>query len=328
MQNTKASRLSEIEIRKADQLLTIEGVKSVTPRVWGYYNFENAGVNFTLVGIDEFERQYSTLYKNIVDSQTLHSSGMIVGSGVKKMMQENYYQEYFNFIKRDGSTKRVDLIGVFNTDIQLQANDIIVMTQEDLREIFGMDDDMANDFVVEVANRDEVTTIAAKIQEILPNTRVITNDSIKLSYENIFNYKAGVFLTLFIICIFTFFIIIYDKLSGLSSEEKREVGILKAVGWRVEDVLKEKFYEALIVSLFAYILGILLSLTYVYFFNAPLLRDVFLGFSDLKPDFELSFIFDFETLFLVFLLSVPIYIAATIFPAYRVATLDADEIIR
>jgi ABC-type antimicrobial peptide transport system permease subunit len=161
-----------------------------------------------------------------------------------------------------------------------------------------------------------------------PDTRVITTQDLKVSYQNIFDYKSGLFLALFIVALFTFFIIIYDKSSGLSSEEKREIGVLKAIGWRVDDVIKEKFYESFIISLFSYALGVGVALAYVYLLKAPLLRDIFVGYSQLKTDFELPFVFDIQTLFLVFFLSVPIYMAATIIPSWRVATLEADEVIR
>jgi ABC-type lipoprotein release transport system permease subunit len=202
------------------------------------------------------------------------------------------------------------------------------MQKELLREIFGIQEEMATDLVVKVNNLDEVSTIATKIKLLFPNVKVITHDDIKLSYEHLFNYKSGLFLALFVIAIFTFFIIIYDKMSGLSSESKREIGILKAIGWKIDDVLKEKFYEAMIVALFSYFLGVSMALFYVYIFNAPLLSSVFFGYSGLKPALDLVFVFDFQTLFLVFFLSVPIYVAATIIPAWRVSVLDADEVMR
>ncbi len=328
VQNTKASRIAEIDVSIADKLLDIPGINSANARVWGYYYFANAGVNFTLVGVDEFEEQYSDTLDRVVKKGKLDGSGMFVGAGVRKIMNNNYYKEYFNFIKPDGTIKKVNISGVFDSDIKLESNDMIVMSKDTLREIFGIEESKATDIVVKVANIEEINTVALKIEQMLPNARVITNDDMKLSYENIFNYKSGIFLALFVISIFTFFIIIYDKMSGLSSEQKREVGILKAIGWRVEDVLKEKFYESLILSLFAYILGVIISLAYVYIFNAPLLKDIFIGYSDLKPIFEISFILDVQTLFLVFFLSVPIYVAATIIPSWKVATLDADDVIR
>jgi len=328
VQNTKASRVAEIDINSVDKLLNLPGISNVNARVWGYYYFANAGVNFTLVGVDEFEEQYSKTLGNVVNTGKLSSSSMLIGSGVRDIMNSSYYKDYFNFIKPDGTIKKVEIAGVFDSDIELESNDMIVMSKDTLREIFGIQESKATDLVVKVANLEEINTVALKIEQMFPNARVITNDDMKLSYENIFNYKSGIFLALFVVAIFTFFIIIYDKMSGLSSEQKREVGILKAIGWRVEDVLKEKFYESLIVSLFAYFLGVILALAYVYIFNAPLLRDIFIGYSDLKPLFKISFVLDFQTLFLVFFLSVPIYIAATIIPSWKVATLEADDVIR
>ncbi len=328
VQNTEAGRVVNINASYGEKILELQGVENVIPRVWGYYKFDRAGVYFTLVGVDEFEENYTKLLESINQSQKLDSSNMIVGEGVKKILDQNYYKEYFNFIQPDGSIKKVDIAGTFNSATNLESNDMIVMQKELLREIFGMQEGMATDLVVKVNNLDEVSTIAAKIKLLLPNAKVTTHDDIKLSYEHLFNYKSGLFLALFVIAIFTFFIIIYDKMSGLSSESKREIGILKAIGWKIDDILKEKFYEAMIIALFSYFLGVVLALFYVYIFNAPLLSSIFFGYSDLKPALDLVFVFDFQTLFLVFFLSVPIYVAATIIPAWRVSVLDADEVMR
>ncbi len=331
VQKVKAQRYCDIDVKDADTILDIAGVIDAVPRVWGYYYFENAGVNFSIVGIDEFESQYKKSLSLIVDKQQLDFSkgaSMLVGKGVSRIMKKNYYKEYFNFIKPDGTLKKVYLAGVFDADTQLESNDMIVMTKEDAREIFDMPESKATDIVLKVSNPSEVAMIASKIKLLFVDTRVITKDDLKVSYQNIFDYKSGIFLALFIISLFTFFMIIYDKASGLSNEETREVGILKAIGWRVEDILQEKFYEGFIISFISYMLGVILAFCFVYVFDAPLLQNIFTGYSQLKTSFELVFVFDMQTLFLVFFLSVPIYIAATIIPSWKIATLDADEVIR
>jgi ABC-type lipoprotein release transport system permease subunit len=187
---------------------------------------------------------------------------------------------------------------------------------------------MATDIAVMVANSEEIGFVANKISTQLPNANIRLKKDLLVAYETQINFKSGFFLTIFIISFFTYFIIIYDKMSGLSSAEKHEVGILKAIGWRVSDILNAKLYEGLIISLSAYIFGVLISFIYVYFLDAPLLKNIFLISNPLLDDYELLFSIDYETLALLFFLSVPLYIAATIIPSWSVATLEADEVIR
>ncbi|MDQ1263473.1 MAG: hypothetical protein QG559_474 [Campylobacterota bacterium] len=328
VQNIKAGRHYDIDIEAIDEILNINGVEGAVARVWGYYYFENAGVNFTLMGIDEYEEGYKESLKKVAKELDFSSSSMIVGEGVRDVLNKSYYKEYFNFIKPNGELKKVEIGGVFSADSLLESNDVIVMSRDTLREIFDMEQNRATDIVVRVANADEISTVAAKIKLKYPSFRVITNNDLRVSYQNIFDYKSGLFLSLFIISIFTFFIIVYDKASGLSSEQKREIGVLRAIGWRVDDILKERFYEAFIVSIFSFLAGTIFAFAFVYTFNAPLISNIFSGYSKLKTTFDLAFVFDMQTLALIFFLSVPIYISAIIIPSWKSATLDVDEVIR
>ncbi len=332
IQKLQAGKVVDIESSRVDDIITIAGVEDVLARVWGYYYFENAGVNFSIMGIDNYESQYTNSLTKIVNdtekTDILDNNSMLVGTGVKRILEENFYNDYFNFITNDGSFKKVKVGGVFNSDIELQSNDMIIVSKELAYEILGVGEEKSTDIVVKVSNPNELETIVNKIKLLFPDTRIITNEDFKVSYQNIFDYKSGLFLAMFIISLFTFFIIIYDKTSGLTSSEKTEIGILKALGWRVDDVLKEKFYESFIISFISYILGVILAFCFVYFLNAPLLRDIFEGYSQLKTTFNLPFVVDFQILTLVFFITIPIYIAATIIPSWRTATLDADEVIR
>lgn len=329
VQNVKGGKAYDINVNTLDNILAITGVQNANARVWGYYYFTQAKVNFTIVGIDNYETQYKHSFTKLAENfDKKKYSYMLVGLGVKKILSKHYYKKYFNFIKPDGTIKKVFFGGVFKADTQLESNDVIVVSKEDAREIFGLDENMATDIVISVANPKEIETVKEKIQQLYPNVRIITNKDLKSSYKNIFNYKSGIFLALFVTCLFTFFMIVYDKASGLTSEEKKEIGVLKSLGWTIDDVLKSKFYEAFIISFIAYLIGITFAFSFVYILQAPLLREIFEGYSKLKPPFELPFIFDFQTLFLVFFLSVPVYIAATIIPSWRIATLEADEVIR
>ena len=332
LQRFQAGKQSNVPIERVDALLDIEGISAITPRVWGYYYFKPAGVNFAVVGIDAYEEQYSktlsTLVQNVDMKRLEKENGMIVGEGVKKVLAENYYDGFFNFITPEGKWQRIFIAGVFHSDLALESNDLIILSKKLAYTIFGMDERQATDIVVKVANVKEIATIVQKITARYPDMRAITQDDIRVSYQNIFDYKSGFFLALFSVSAFAFFIIIYDKMSGLSSEEKREIGILKAIGWSSDDILKEKFYESFMIAMSAFLLGISLALFYVYTLQAPLLRNLFMGYSELKPTFILPFSFNLSMVVLLFLLSVPIYIAATLIPSWRASSLDADEVMR
>ena len=330
VQKLQAGRHTNIDIERVNELLKLGGVQSAVPRVWGYYYFERAGVNFSVVGIDSFDKQYKESFKDVVDNNDFDTlkDAMIIGEGVKKTLNENYYKKFFNFILPNGELKKVQIASTFKSQTSLESNDIILMPKNLVLEIFGMNKTEVTDIVLEVANPEEIPTISKKIKNLYPDSRVITNSDLRVSYQNIFDYKSGMFLALFIVSAFTFFMIVYDKASGLSSEEKREIGILKALGWKIDDVLTAKFYEAFAVSFISFLVGIILSIFFVYSLQAPILRDIFIGYSRLKPNFELPFIVDFQTLFLLFFLTIPLYIAAIIIPSWKIASTNADEVMR
>ena len=329
VQKLQGGKHTNIPSSAVDTILSIHGVEDAIARVWGYYYFQKAGVPFVLVGVDPFEEQYKKSLQKIVDNYEISSQEqMLVGRGVYEIFKEHHYEESFNFIKSDGSLYTLPIAGVFTETIELESNDMIILSKQSAREIFAMDADMATDIVVKVANPEEIAMVASKIQLAFPDARIITKEALQISYANIIDYKSGVFLSLFIVSLFTFFMIIYDKLSGLSTQERREIGILKALGWRVELILKEKFYEAALLSFVSYLVGVSVALFYVYILHAPLLRNIFEGYSVLRSSFHLPFVLDFQTLALLFFLSIPLYVAASIIPSWRVATQEADEVMR
>jgi ABC-type lipoprotein release transport system permease subunit len=330
VQKLQGGKHTNIPSAAVDTILAIHGVEDAVARVWGYYFFQKAGVPFVLVGVDPFEVQYKQSLQKIVDAHQIsgEEEQMIVGQGVYEILKKHHYSEALNFIKPDGTLYTLPLGGVFRAEVELESNDMIILSKQSAREIFGIDESMATDIVVRVANPQEIAMVASKIQLAFPDARIVTKEALHISYANIIDYKSGVFLSLFIVSLFTFFMIIYDKLSGVSTQEKREIGILKALGWKVDMILKEKFYEAFIISFMSYLLGVSLALFYVYSLHAPLLRNIFEGYSVLRSSFKLPFVLDFQTLALLFFLSIPIYIAATIIPSWRVATQEADEVMR
>ena len=326
VQKLEGGRVVSVEEDLADELLAIAGVQDVVGRVWGYYHFFQANTDFAIVGVDEFEQNSNPSF--LKDGAKLQDDTMFIGNGVKKVLQKFYYEKEFHFLLPDATNMRLKIAGQLSKDSALWSDDVMLLTKESAKKVLAIDENKVVDFALFVANKKEIPTIVAKIRMLFPTAKITTKENLFVEYEKLLSYRGGFFLLLFVVTLFTFFIIVYDKVSGVTSQEKSEVGILKAIGWRVNDILQYKFYEAFILSFFAYALGVIGAMFYVYSFDAPIIFDIFVGSSQIKPQIALPFVFDAQTFFLIFFMSVPIYVAATIIPTWRVATLDVDELLR
>lgn len=67
---------------------------------------------------------------------------------------------------------------------------------------------------------------------------------------------------------------------------------------------------------------------YVYVLGAVGIRGVFTGYESIKHPFDLIFVMDFKTMIMLFLMSVPLFVAVSIVPAWKIATSDALEVIK
>jgi len=162
----------------------------------------------------------------------------------------------------------------------------------------------------------------------LPGARVIAREEMRRTYEAAFNWRQGVLLTFLSTVLLAFALLAWDKASGLSAEERREIGILKALGWETGDVLQMKLWEGALVSLCAFLAGYVLAWLHVFYADAPLFTAVLKGWSVLYPHFTLAPQVDVAQIATLFFLTVLPFVAATVVPVWRAATLDPDEVMR
>ena len=327
LQRVVAGRMAPMKEERIEKIMEIEGIEAIYPRVWGYYYYAPAGVNFSVVGVDPDFPAFSKAITQILQAQELPPKSMLIGQGVQKVLKAHWYKERFNFIKPDGSMEEVKIAGVFHTDT-LFNYDTILLPLALARTVFDLREDEMTDFAITLQNPKEMRTIAQKLRFLFPDCRVITKEDLRTSYQNLFDYKSGVFLALMLAAFFAFFVLVFEKASSVTRSEVREIAILKALGWRVSDILIVKSLESFLILFFALFIGILGAYVWVYIFQAPLLRDLFSGFSTLKPPFVLEPLFEPSLFITLFLLVAPLYIAATIIPNWRAAVVDVEEALR
>jgi ABC-type lipoprotein release transport system permease subunit len=110
--------------------------------------------------------------------------------------------------------------------------------------------------------------------------------------------------------------------------ERREIAVLKAVGWSTADVLWAKLFESVLVGAVATALGLLFGYAWVFWLGAPGLRPALVGWSVLYPKASLTPAVDVAQLLGVTIAILGPFVLLSVVPAWRAATSDPLESMR
>jgi ABC-type lipoprotein release transport system permease subunit len=323
IQKVAGGRHDLISIEYIKLIKKIPGIGKVIPRYWGYYYDSLTGGNYTLIGVDR-EIEGLTMLKG---HMPIEAGECAIGRGVAEARRIGI-EENLVLTDGQGALSMFTVTGVFSAESDLLANDLVVLFHEDIIKLFTMPADKATDIMVEVFNETETPVVARTIQRLLPDTRPIMKSEIVRTYSTVFNWRSGMVLTMFFGALVAFCILAWDKATGLSAEERQEIGILKAIGWETANILELKFWEGAVISLTSYLTGLILAYLHVFYFGASFLAPALKGWSVIFPPFRLTPYVDMQQISILLFLTVLPYVASTIIPSWKAAITDPDVVMR
>ena len=332
IQHKKASRNHPIDNSIVDEINEIPGVEKAYERVFGYYFFDTANRYINVIGIDfldeDQEKQIKHLYENFDLKVFMQKDNMLISSAVKKLFEQYYYDKFFNFIVEDEEPKKVYISGVFDKRVNLFLNDAVIMDIAIAKDILGYEENEASEIGIVVPNKLEIDNIVQKLLVITPTSKIITkNNMYKYSHE-LYDYKGGIFLSLFITSFLGFLVIFYSQACSISGPGKKQSGILRAIGWSINDIIKWKMSEAMIVSFVSFLSGILLSYFYIFLFKNNIFVSIFLGSDNVYKDISLEPFFDINSFAILFFITIVPYLASTLHPAWKSSIADPTEAVK
>ena len=329
IQKINSGKIENTPISWIDDFTKINGVEKIQQRVYGQYYFMPENIYFTIVGVDLFEEAINKNIKDLLSilniSDFLANDSMIIGNGIKKIFDKYHYFDSYDFKLFNNELKETKIFKELPIESNIVANDLIIMDINLAKEILNIKEDECTDIVLNVPNNLERQNVKDQLILKHSNTRILQKDNLKKEYENMFNYKGGIFLIFFIIVIVTFTLILYQRYSMISLGDKKEIGILKAVGWSIKDIIKLKIMENFIVAFMAFIIGVILSYIFVFILNAPILKNIFIGSSNMQNDFIFNAYIQISTLITLFLFFMIPFLSAILIPVWKVAIVDSTE---
>jgi ABC-type lipoprotein release transport system permease subunit len=312
LQRLVAGRHDLIPPGYLDTIGRIRGVQNRQGRLWGYYYDSVVKANYTFMVPPDGGIEKGTI---VVGPALERERGLAENNGI-------------SFRSYNGQLFSYTIAKVLPRPSELVSADLVLMNEADFRAFFTYPEGHYTDIALSVANPQEVRNVASKLANILPDSRPILRDEVLRTYASMFDWREGLMLALLSAALLAFAILAWEKASGLSAEEKREIGILKAVGWETGDVIKMKLWEGGLLSLTAFLLGFVGAYLQVFRFNAPLFEPVLKGWSVLYPRFELVPAIDGLQVATLFFFTVFPYMAAVLVPIWRAAVTDPDAVMR
>lgn len=312
IQKLVAGRHALIPESYLEKVNAIRGTTAPHGRLWGYFYDPAVQANYTLMAAPH---------------KALDENEIAIGAAIARS-RDLGIGDYLSFRSSSGIPTSFKVVEILTRNSEIVSADLLLMNEESWRHFFGVQSGYYTDLVMGVRNSKEITKVAEKILLALPDTRPILREEILRTYDSIFNWRQGIAFVIFSVAILAFIIFAWDKASGLSAEERREIGVLKATGWDTKDIMRMKIWEGSLISVSAFFIGYLMAYAHVMFSDAVIFTQTIKGWSTLYPQFTLTPAVDLLQIATLFFFTVFPYTAATLTPVWQAATTDPDQVMR
>ena len=223
--------------------------------------------------------------------------------------------------------------GVFLSAFNIWNADLLIMDFRDAAELFGLQGTATDLLVHTRPGYGQIVDVIVRLHEEgatqgQPPLRVQNRELIQRYSQRGFGVRAGVFAGFHCLA-FALGIPALSVLSGIGlSERRREIGVLKALGWQTREVLLTVALESLLLGVFGFLLALILATFWVHLFNGAFLRQFFVpGFESMIPFRVPAEVFPVP-FFLGLFLAGTLAMLGGVYPAWRTAVVPPAEALK
>ncbi|NWF67319.1 MAG: ABC transporter permease [Campylobacterales bacterium] len=332
--NQKAGRNYPILTDIKDEISNIYGIKNIHERVYGFYkpNFHN--LDMLIIGFEPFginvDKNIEKIVTDVNLSSFLEKPSMIISHGLYEIFLQYStfgYIDSFNFFLEDSTKFKLHINGIIDKNLDIVSDRLVLTNIEYAKKILGYHDSEATDISIDVSNIDEIDTIILKLKDKFPNFLIIKKSDLKDSFKELYSFKSGLLFAISLLLLSTFLLLTIFKSTSMDIKSIKEIAILKAIGWSINDILKLKLTEASIIAIFSFLTGFLSAILYLKYLHGAFLIDIFTNSININSNIKIQIFLDKFTFFSLFFLFVFSFILINIIIAYKSATTNIKEIL-
>jgi ABC-type lipoprotein release transport system permease subunit len=290
----------------------IDGVKEARGRLWGYYYDPAAGANYTVT----------------VAPDVPHRQGeAVIGAGISRARQA-FRNDILSLRSYTGESILFTVAGVLPEASELMTSDLMLVSDPDYRALFALPPGVVNDIAVRLAADVDAGNVRRELARLLPDARIVIRADLLATATSFFEWDRGVAAVVLVAMAVALLIIALDKPSALSAEERKEMGILRALGWTAPDVLMAKVWESLAVTITSVLVGGVAGYAHVYLFRSALFAPVLRGWAVLAPRLDVVPSVDPPMMLVLAASTIALPAAGALIACYRPVMSDPDVAMR
>ncbi len=332
VQKLVAGRPMVIEGGLAARLRDIDAVSDVHARVWGYVFVPVVKANVVIVGMRANDATgsklppLSTVSGALADGRQAERAGeAVLGSALARALGVAVGDEVRLPVSGKNPAMALRVVGTFSSPAEVYTADVVMVGEDDARKLLGLRAGDATDIAVTVTNPAEARVIASTILDRIEGARIVDRALMARVHELAFGRRGGLALAATLPALLALLVLAWDRSSSLGAEERREIAVLKAVGFSTRDVVFVRMSESLILAAVGTALGVAIAYVWIFVFGAAGLRPAIAGFGVLQGETPLVPTLDVAQLFGLVLGVVGPFVLLSIVPAWRAAIVDPME---
>lgn len=312
-----------------------KAIKTFFPRVWGYINFndkKNVGKAFVVMGLDPEYIASGLLLDAVIENGCMikkdEDNKGIIGKALSQALNCQLGDTIEVSSPGNRNKMPVEVVGIFSSPIQIYTADLLLVNTRTAQKIAGYyEGNEYSDILIYLKNTAMADLVSNDIIGALEGARPLTKTAMNTLTLQSFGQRSGFFHLIWLILLVNIMIIAWSSMSHISFNAKKEIGILKAIGWDTGDIMILKTMESTMVSAAGVALGLVAGAAYMLM-DAPGLKHFVIGWSDIYPDFPIPLYIDPKTVVLLIVLGIVPLLAGTLIPIWRIGCIDPDEAIR
>jgi putative ABC transport system permease protein len=327
-------RAVPVPLSAVEEVRKIPGVTAVVPRIVGRIELGNDRISAVLVGVplESFPPGLECIEGRLYGESKRNE--LVIGSELARRLNLHVGLLLPPFYHSRTGDRTSEIVGIFRSDVSFWQARLIVTSFHTAAHIFDQPG-LATDLLVSCQSgyapevrRKILRGGITKIQEASARPHVVSRDELVALLNEGPRQREGIF-TFFFVMAFTVGILAILVTSGHGlSERRREIAILKAVGWQTDELLLRSFVESFLISLAGASLSILLAYGWLRGLNGYGIAGVFLTDVDRAPAFRVPFRLLPIPVLLAFLIAFVVVQSGSLYSTWRAAIAPPRDAMR